>query len=481
MNGPYRSLFGIVLATSWSFVAIAQTKPWRLEECIQHARTHNLQVREAELNIRMNAITEQQVKFSQLPALNADASFGESYGRSIDPTSNQFVTQGFMYNSLGVSSQALLFGWFQKKYQREQSQLNSMATQAQYAQLQDDISLNVATGYLRVLMAREQVNIAQAQLELDKKQFEQTRGFVKSGKLPELNAVQLEAKLSGDSATVIGAETEARLALLQLQVLLNLSQETSFDVATPAPDQLVNQLGWNELNPESIYNQALQNQQRMKYHQFAIASAEKNVGIAKASRYPSLSAFANLGTNYSSNVKDIVGQTYVGEESLGTLTIGGTPYTVTRPSYEFNFKTRQLFTQYGNNLRVNAGLGLSVPLFNGLAAKSAVQKATLGLQRAQIQQASEQQRLRQDIITAYEQARAANQKWVAMQHAENSALQALNYALKRYDVGLISTYDYTSTQNAYYTARINALSALYDMVFKRKVLDYYMGLPLQLN
>jgi outer membrane protein len=68
-----------------------------------------------------------------------------------------------------------------------------------------------------------------------------------------------------------------------------------------------------------------------------------------------------------------------------------------------------------------------------------------------------------------------------MDHAETSAQQALNYALKRYDLGLISTYDYTSTQNAYYTARINALSALYDMVFKRKVLDYYMGLPLQLN
>ncbi|MGI9190613.1 MAG: TolC family protein [Chitinophagaceae bacterium] len=481
MNWHPRSLFGIVLATSWSFVSMAQSTTWRLEDCIQHARANNLQVREAELNTRMNAITEQQVKFGQLPSLNADASLGESYGRSIDPTSNQFVTQGFMYNSLGVSSQALLFGWFQKKYQREQSRLNSLATQAQYDQLQDDIALNVATGYLRVLMAREQVNIAQAQLELDKKQFEQTRSFVKAGKLPELNAVQLEAKLSGDSATVIGAETEARLALLQLQVLLNLNYNTPFDISAPSSEALAEQLSWNDLNSENIYTLATQRLNRMKYHQFAIASAEKNVGIAKASRYPSLSAFANLGTNYSSNVKDVIGQTYVGEESLGTISIGGTPYPVTRPSYEFDFKTRQLFTQYGNNLRVNAGLGLSVPLFNGLAARSSVQKAGLGLQRAQIQQESEQQRLRQDVVTAYEQARAARQKWVAMQHAENSALQALNYALKRYEVGLISTFDYTTTQNAYYTARVNALSALYDMVFKRKVLDYYMGIPIQLK
>lgn len=460
---------------------VAQTTAWSLERCIQHARTHNLQVSEAALNTRMNELTQKQTKLSQIPSLNADASLGESYGRSIDPTSNQFVTQGFAYNSLGVSSQALLFGWFQKKYQRQQSQFNTLAAQEQYAQLQDDISLNIATGYLRVLMAREQVNIARGQLDLDLQQYQQTRSFVKAGKLPELNAVQLEAKVSGDSATLIGAETEARIALLQLQVLLNLPNENNFDIDMPSETQWANQLQWDQLEPEAIYNTALVRQHRMKAQEHQIESAEKTVLIAKAARYPSLSAFANLGTNYSSNVKDITGQTYLGEESLGTLNIGGTPYAVTRPTYEYTFKTRSIVTQYGNNLRTNAGIGLSVPIFNGWATQTNIEKAELGLQSQRIQQESNRQKLKQDIYTAYEQARAAKQRWLAMQHAEASAQQALNYALKRYDVGLISTYDYTNTQNAYYTARINALSALYDMVFKRKVLDYYMGLPIQLN
>jgi outer membrane protein len=473
----YLVFLGLVLSQS----VLAQTNTWSLERCIQHARTHNLQVKEAALNTRMNELTQKQVGLSRLPTVNADANVGEGYGRSIDPTSNQFVTQGFTYNSLGLSTQALLFGWFQKKYQREQSMFNTLAAHEQYAQLQDDISLNIATGYLRILMAREQVNIAQAQLALDNQQYQQTRSFVNAGKLPELNAVQLEAKLSGDSATLIGAETDARIALMQLQVLLNLPNETNFNIEMPSEAQWAKQLQWAALEPEAIYNTAVARQHRMVAHQHQVEAAEKSVLMAKAARYPSLSAFGTLGTNYSSNLKDIINQTYIGEESLGTLSIGGTPYPVTRPNYAFTFQTRPLLKQYGNNLRTNVGVGLTVPLFNGWSSQSNINQAQLGLQTQQLQQESDRQKLKQDIYTAYEQARAARQRWVAMDHAETSAQQALNYALKRYDLGLISTYDYTSTQNAYYTARINALSALYDMVFKRKVLDYYMGLPLQLN
>lgn len=477
----WRTLFLGFFSVACTQSIFAQSASWSLERCIQHARINNLQVKEAALNTRLNELTQKQVGLSRLPSLNGDASIGEGYGRSIDPTSNQFVTQGFAYNSLGLSSQALLFGWFQKKYQRQQSALNTLAAQEQYAQLQDDISLNIATGYLRVLMAREQVNIAQGQLALDNQQYQQTRSFVKAGKLPELNAVQLEAKLSGDSATLIGAETDARIALLQLHVLLNLPNEENFNIDMPTEAQWANQLQWNALDPEEIYRGAVARQHRMKAHQYQIDAAEKTLSIAKATRYPSVSAFGNLGTNYSSNLKDITNQTYIGEESLGTLNIGGTPYPVTRPSYAYTFKTRSMLKQYGNNLRTNVGVGLTVPLFNGWSTQTNIAKAELGIQTQLLQQESDRQRLKQDIYTAYQQALAARQKWVAMQHAESSAQQALNYALKRYDVGLISTYDYTSTQNAYYTARINALSALYDMVFKRKVLDYYMGLPLQLN
>jgi hypothetical protein len=128
---------------------------WPLAECVEYARVNNLQVRESELNERLAKLVMEQNRAGRLPNLNGDMNVGESYGRSIDPTTNQFVTQGFLYNTIGLSSQTLLFGWFQKKHQIEQSQYEVNAANFAYNQLKDDVSLNVATGFLRVLLARE--------------------------------------------------------------------------------------------------------------------------------------------------------------------------------------------------------------------------------------------------------------------------------------------------------------------------------------
>jgi Outer membrane protein len=206
---------------------------WELHECVQYAKENNLQVAEAELNERFAKLAIEQNIASCYPNLNGDFNIGESYGRNIDPTSNQFVTQGFLYNTTGLSSQVLLFGWFQKKYQIEQSKYDLMAADFASKQLKEDIALNVATGFLRVLLAREQVKISENQLNLDNQQYNQTLTLVKAGKLPELNAAQMLAQLSADSANLLNNRAEERIALLQLRALMNFGFEENFDIKVP--------------------------------------------------------------------------------------------------------------------------------------------------------------------------------------------------------------------------------------------------------
>ncbi|MBL7766758.1 MAG: TolC family protein [Chitinophagaceae bacterium] len=457
------------------------TKAWTLEECIAYARKNNLQVAESELNERLAKLVYQQSKSSRLPNLNADASLGDSYGRSIDPTSNQFVTKGFLYNSLGLSSQVLVFGWFQKQHQIEQNQLEINAANAAYNQLKDDISLNVATGYLRVLLAREQVKINESQVKLDKAQYEQTLKFANAGKLPELNVYQMKAQLSGDSASLVSARADERIALLQLRALMNFDLNQAFDIETPNTD--LSELSAQILltNPEDVYGTSLKNQYRMRYNELKLRSAKKSLDLAKSVQYPQLSIFANLGTSYSSNVKDITGQTYVGEVPLGYLNFNGSSYPITRPDYTYSTRTRTLFNQYGDNIRANAGISLNIPIFNAYTARTNIQKAKIGLVSQQIAMDNDKQKLKQDIYKAYEEARAANQKYQAAKRSEDASKRALDFAIKRYEVGMINTYEYTSTLNSLYNASSSVLSAKYDLIFKLKVLDYYMGNSLKLD
>ncbi len=456
------------------------TSKWPLERCIEYARDNNLQISESELNERLAKLIWQQNRASRTPTLNGDATLGESYGRSIDPTSNQFVTKGFLYNTLGLSSQALIFGWFQKKHQIEQNRLAILSANEQYNQLKDDVSLNVATGFLRVLLAREQVKINEAQLTLDNEQYAQTVKFVNAGKLPELNEAQMVAQVSSDSSNLIGAMYDERIALLQLKAIMNFNFEENFDIQAPDVNNIDISNLLNIPSPEAMYNTAVKGQHKMKYNELQLLSANKTLDIAKAAQYPQLSFFGNLGTNFSSNVKQLTGQTYVGETQIGSINFNGSSFPITTPTFDYITKTSPLFKQYGNNIRANVGIGLSVPIFNGYTAKTSIQKAKIGLVSQQISYDNDKQKLKQEIYTAFEQAKASSQKYIAAKRSQEAAKRALDFAVKRYGVGMINTYEYTSILNGYYTASTSVLSSKYDLLFKLKVLDYYMGNPLKL-
>ena len=177
---------------------------------------------------------------------------------------------------------------------------------------------------------------------------------------------------------------------------------------------------------------------------------------------------------------DISGQTYIGESTLGQININGSKYDITRPEYQYSTTTRPIFKQYGNNFQANVGIGMSIPIFNALNTKTSIQKAKIGLISQQNSYESDKQKLKQDIYTAFEQAKASSQKYFASKRSKEAAQQAFDFAVKRYDIGMINTFEYTSILNNLYNSSSNMLAAKYDYMFKLKVLDYYMGNPLKL-
>lgn len=482
-----KTFFFMMLLALVSSSAVAQnnsTQPieekWSLARCIEYAINNNLELSESELNQRMNDLTLAQSRASRWPTVNGDVSLGNSYGRSVDPTSNQFINAGFLFNNMSINSQVLLFGWFQKKNEIAQNDFKTQAANEAYAQLRDNIALNVANGYLRVLLAQEQVNVSQELLKTDMAQLAQTEQFVRAGKLPQLNAEQMYAQVASDSSALINAKTEVQLALLQLRALLNLDYRVPFSIASP--DLKTNQLLLdNDIEePYKLYEIARDNQHRIKAQYLNMLAAERAVDQAKGLKYPSLFLGGNISTSYSSQFKEVTGQTIIGQRTLGNVNIAGTAYPITTPEYDFTTTTVPYNNQLDNNLRSNIALTLSVPIFNGHQAKTNVERAQIGLYSERIAMRREQQNLQQDIYTAALQAKAAQQKYTAALSTQQSAKRALDFAIKRYNIGMLPTFEYTQTQNNYNQASYNTLAAKYEMIFKMKVLDFYVGKPIKL-
>lgn len=480
----------LLLAISFAcYLAAGAQQKWNLQRCVEYALANNISVRQTDLQSKFSELTYQQNKSSQYPTLSFGTSNSFRLGRSENPSTgvledNNLFSQGFQL-STGVS----IFNWFSKKNSIEADRLTVEADKAQIKKIQDDIALNVAVGYLQVLLAKEQINISKVQVSQTKAQLENTRKRVNAGILPELNAAELEAQLARDSSNLIGNEATVQQSILQLKALLNLDAGADFDLDTPPVDKIpVESLG--ELQPAAVYALALANLSQQKVNELRLLSAKKNVEAAKGQLYPTISAFGSLATNYvhfkSIPFYDPVFTGRYNTNSFFRADVGGTFYRVDAPIFEpstvptriikADKYTRQLNTNFGQNV----GISINVPIFNGKAAQTNWERSKLNVKQLELTKEQDNQKLKQDIYKAYNDAAAALQRFNANKKTVETSAKSYDFASKRYNLNLLSTYDLINSQNNLQRARIELLVAQYDYVFKMKLLEFYKGQGLKL-
>ncbi len=463
--------------------ATAQDEVWSLQRSVRYAIDHNISIQQNVLNERLAKLSLQQSQLSQLPNANLSSSYGRSFGRSVDPTTNQFV-EGSSYDFLSLSGSAdvLLFGWFQKRNTIAKNNYSLKAAQADVDQLRDDVSLNVATGYLRALLAQEQINVTRKQVELSAEQLKQTQSFADAGRLPELNVAQLEAQLASDSANLITAISDYNAAILDIKALLNLDFETPYQLEVPNV-KVADELAVNSLTPEEIYNHATSHLGSIRSSQMRLFAAEKNYAASKGTLWPQLSIGAQLGTNWASTYKEVVGNpifTGNGTPTGNYVPVLDTILPVYQPEVTYQTRTIPLGKQLDNNFRQTVSLNLNIPLFNAWQASYSVKQAKINVLSQQLNKYNAELKLKQDVYKAHNDAGNAIQKYQAAIRAVDAAQRAFDFAQKRYDLGLTNTVEYLTTQITLYQSESRLASAKYDLIFKLKVIDYYLGKELKL-
>ena len=459
---------------------------WDLRRCVDYAIQNNISVRQADLQARFSQLTYKQNKAGQLPSLNFGGSTGYRLGRSENPTTGVLEDNNFLNLGMQLQSSATIFNWFSRKFNTDASKLTWDADREQTKKTQDDIALNVAVAYLQALLAKEQVQLTQVQLDLTRTQYDATRRRVAAGALPELNAVELEAQMARDSASVVSAQGSVQLLMLQLKALLNLDAGMSFDIATP-PVSSIPLLPLSELAPETVYLSAVTLLPQQKVNELRLMAAKKQSQAARSAMYPSITAFGNLATNAISFKKAIYEQVLAGyTPSALRVNAGGTFYPVELPNYVDGsnvvgyFRPGSISNQFSRNFGQSIGIGLNVPIFNGHSARINWQRSQYTIKQWELQKEQGQLQLKQDIYKAYTDAMTALQQFTARARAVATAEKAFEFASKRYELNLLSAFDLNNSRNNLLSARTQLLSAQYDYVFKMKLLEFYNGQGLKL-
>ncbi|MGZ5218472.1 MAG: TolC family protein [Chitinophagaceae bacterium] len=462
----------------WSQTA----EKWDLRKCVEYAIENNISVRQADVQARMFALTYEQSKLSQYPSINLQNSAGTQFGRSIDPSTNQFTNDKILFANHSLNVNLDLFNWFSKKNTIAANRFQAEAYVQGVEKAKNDIALNVANAYLQILLNSEQIKISDVQVKQSVDQVGNVRKQVDAGSLPELNLAEMEAQLANDSSTLITAQANYTLSILQLKALLNIDADKPFDVEIP-PVELIPVESLADLDPAAVYSLATANLPQQKINDLNLQAAMKNVAAAKGNMYPSLSLFGGLDSRYSDAQKLRVNSFVKDFVNIGSVTVGGTPYlvsTLEQQTIPTGFSKNTYFRQLSDNFSQSIGLGLNIPIFNGGVARTNWKKAKLNVTNVELQNELDAKTLKQDIYQAHANALASLQKFNAAGKSVETSQKAYDFAKKRFDVGLLNSIDLITNQNNLFRAKINKVSAQADYVFKMKLLEFYKGQGLKL-
>lgn len=469
---------------------VGPAEAWDLRKCVDYAVTNNISVKQSDVQKRLANLLFEQQKKGRIPNASFTTNTGYQFGRSIDPTTNLFTNQQLVFQGYQFNTDITIFNWNRINNSINASRLGAEAAAADLEKTRNDIALNVATGYLAALLSKVQVDIAQVQLRQSQDKLSDTRKRVDAGSLPELNAVDLEAQVARDSASVITAQTSYELNLLSLKALLNLDAAAPFAITVP-PVELIPVDPIAELQPALVFDLAMKNQPAQKANELRRRSLEYDQKTARSALYPTIAGFGGLASNFANSNRKITGAQFLGYNPASPFSdvvdVNGTLVPVQTPNVKVNQANRGFGemwsgwgTQMSNNFRQNLGVAISIPIFSGYQARTQLERAKLNVENQKLIIEQADQKLKQDIYTAYANAVASLEKYNASKTSLNAAQRAYDFASRRYELGLLSTLELITSQSNLTRARIDVANAQFDYVFRMKVLEFYKGQGIKL-
>ena len=453
-----------------------------LKQCIELALRNDLGVKKSALSAEVSRIERTNAYTNLLPSLNFNVNGGNSWGRSIDPTSNSFVEQQIQSMSLGGTSNWVLFQGLRNIYSIQKARIDFDVAEEELDVQRNLSVLSVVTLFLDVLINQELLEQARFQVESTKNQLDRTKRMLEVGEVAELTYLDMRAEQASADAELVRRTNTLNFSLLRLKQALLLPYEVRIALRDEQIDLLSEQPAQSmSTSVASIYEQALVLRPEIRRAELRIRSAELALKIQRGSLFPSLSLSGNLRTNYSSAAnrpKNILGDPVTQEIEIGYLANLPTQKvlrSITSPEVIGVEPSAGLETQFADNLSRSLSLNLSMPVFQRWNNVSSIQKARLSYHRARIEAEEVRNKLRSEIEQAYNDLTASMQTYRFAELKWKAAEESFRAAEAGYDIGSLHYTDYRVQSNRLYQARSEWVRSKRIFVFRQKIIEFYLG------
>jgi len=450
-----------ILALALFITVNAQEKKWTLQECVDYALDNNISIKQQELNKDLIEEDINTAKGNFYPSLNASASQNFNFGSYIDNYGGR-VSRDSRSNNFGINSGVTLFNGNRNKFNLIQTQKSLEAAGFDLEENKNGIMLYVVNFYLNVLLNKESLTIAKDQVAISENQVEKAKTLVDAGSQPKATLFEAEATLATNLQQLTTAQNTLDLSLLSLAQLLQTSHK-GFDVEDVKLTINSASLIYNDT--DEIFNKAVNSLPEIKSAEIAVENSELSVKIAKAGFLPTLSFGGGIGTSYQHNQGDKDQRAIVD------------PANPTQIVYVPNGFGKQI----EDNLGFNAGFSLNIPIFNRFQTKSNVARAQINQKRSELLLLDKEVKLRETIEKAYADAKASLNQYISAEKSLSAQNESFKNAQESFNSGVMTSFDFDQVRNRLVNAQSSMTNAKYNFVFRTKLLEYYLGIPITIE
>jgi len=326
------------------------------------------------------------------------------------------------------------------KIYRESERLNLKDNEA-------EIMLQVTQAYYSLAQSQDFIQVQRKSLELAERNLQNARTKNELGLRPRSDILRWEAQVASEESRLIEAENAASIA--QVNLVNTIGADLFMDVEI-------------DIISESDFTE-----KRKVYENFTEGGQQEQ-----------LHRLFNLAVLNNPGRKNISLQKTISESAIKIARSNFLPQV----SFNYSYAWQGNDTPKLDGFKEwSATINISYSLFNGFTEVAELQKAKAEKKQVELQEQDFDRRLKVAIFTAYKNIRTAITKIVL---AEKNLLQVtdnLELVQNRYGLGLASNIDLVDAQVLETNARVNLITARYDLLIAGAELENLTGKPIGTN
>ncbi len=412
--------------------SITAQKVWNLQDCINYALQHNI-----DLSIQKNELSIQEIKLHQskanlFPDINMGVNIYNNYGRNIDGNTNAITFNQTLSNAYWIGASITVFQGFIK---RNTIQMNKYLLQADMMKkevLKNKLVMDVITTYYSLQYSIGLEEVAKSQVELAENQYHRMQKLLEADRETPLNVQDLKRQWMSDKLQLAEAKHTKDQEVLKLKKLLNVKTNDAFKVAYSKP--LIDS---GKVLDNDIFLKDIETFPQIRQQDLLQKVAQKEYAIAKGRIMPSLRLSAGYNTYY----------------------FDGNPLGFTKQLH--NNQNQQIF------------LSLYIPIFNGAKVRSDIRQKKLNYQNQKLQSEKISAQLQTEIQLTYDRLKAAKESYNSYIELVKFNEMSLQTTAKKLEKGLVDTTEFEIAKQRLRMAKAQQLKSFLSYKIYQEILSFY--------